>query len=47
MDNKTINIYGNDKEVKFVVINKKSKSVSICFTDKTAVFLSDIKIVFD
>lgn len=40
----TINIYGTEKEIEFVRVNKEDGTLRVYFTDKTFVLYQDITI---
>lgn len=42
---KTINIHGTDKEVKFVEVTESTGTLKVFFTDKTFVSVNGAKII--
>ena len=39
-----LTVEGQEKEIKFVTVNKEEGTVSIAFTDRTMIFLDDVRV---
>lgn len=42
-----LNLYGTDKEVKFVRVSKKDGHIFLYFSDMTFVMIDDIKVIVE
>lgn len=39
-----LTVEGKEKEIKFVTVNKEEGTVNIAFTDRTMIFLDDVRV---